>query len=412
MRAGRRLSAARLPLYNAPMSTTLRLYYAEPRLRETEATVLEVQGSPAAPVLVLDRTLFYPEGGGQPCDLGTLGGAPLQSVVEEGGLVLHRMAAAVEAAPGQRLPLVLDWERRDDHRVQHSAQHLLSSVLSRLFDAPTVSFHLGAERSTIDVEGPPLIEDDLAEAEARMDEVIAEDYPFTTHLCPPEDIESFPLRKRPPEGEEQLRIVEIDGIDYSPCCGTHVASALELRIVKILGVEKYKGMNRVAFVAGRRAIRDYAIVSRIARASARIFGSSLGELEEKACRSVERLGVQDSSLATLGRERAALEARLAAAAPGGLASPALLRFPDRDAQAAAESARAYAVLGAIALAASEPELTVVAAAPGAAGLGERLKPLAQAAGGKGGGGPTSFRASFPDIGSLEVFLAAALTELG
>ncbi len=108
MRAGRRLSAARLPLYNAPMSTTLRLYYAEPRLRETEATVLEVQGSPAAPVLVLDRTLFYPEGGGQPCDLGTLGGAPLQSVVEEGGLVLHRMAAAVEAAPGQRLPLVLD----------------------------------------------------------------------------------------------------------------------------------------------------------------------------------------------------------------------------------------------------------------------------------------------------------------
>jgi alanyl-tRNA synthetase len=374
--------------------------------------VLELRGSPAAPVLVLDRTLFYPEGGGQPCDLGTVGGVPLESVAEEGGRVLHRMAGAVNAEPGLRLPLVLDWERRDDHRVQHSAQHLLSSVLLRLFDAPTVSFHLGAERSTIDVKGPPLTEGDLAEAEARMDEVVAEDYPFTTHICPPEDLASFPLRKRPPEGEEELRIVEIDGIDYSPCCGTHVASALELRLVKILGVEKYKGMNRVAFVAGRRALRDYASVSRIAHGTARAFGSSLGELEERARKSVERLKAQESSLAALVRERAALEAALAATAPGGLGSPALLRFADRDALAAAEGARAYGALGAIALAVSEPELTVVAAAPEATRLGERLKPLALKAGGKGGGGPASFRASFPDDASLEAFVASALAELG
>ncbi|MDA8427457.1 MAG: alanyl-tRNA editing protein [Treponema sp.] len=394
------------------MSETLRLYYTQPRLRETEAAALEVLGTPAAPVLILDRTIFYPEGGGQPCDLGTIGGVALDSVVEEGGQVLHRLSGALDAEPGTSLPLVLDWARREDHRTQHSAQHLLSAVLLRLFDAPTVSFHLGAERSTIDVEGKLLSDEDLAEAEAAIEEVIAEDYPFVTHLCPPEELGSFPLRKRPPEGEEQLRIVEIDGLDYSPCCGTHVASALELRLVKLLGAEKYKGMSRVSFVAGRRALADYGSVSRIARASARAFAVSVGELEEKARRSVERLKTLEASLAALSRERATLEASLAAASPGGLASPALLRFADRDAQAAFESARAYAELGAAVLAVSMPELTAVAAAPRASGLGERLKPLAQAAGGKGGGGPASFRASFSDSLSLESFVASALTELG
>jgi len=393
------------------MSDTMRLYYTQPRLRETGAAVLEVLGAPAAPLLVLDRTIFYPEGGGQPCDLGTIGGVPIESVVEEGGRVLHRLAGAVEAETGRSLPLVLDWVRREDHTTQHSAQHLLSAVLLRLFDASTVSFHLGAERSTIDVEGRPLTEEDLAEAEAEIDVVVAEDYPVVTHLCPPEDLTAFPLRKRPPQGEELLRIVEIDGIDYSPCCGTHVASTRELRLVKLLGVEKYKGMSRVSFVAGRRALADYASVSRIARASARAFSSSIGELEGKARGSVERLKALEASLAALGRERAALEAALAASAPGGLASPALLRFADRDAQSAFESARAYAERGAVTLAVSLPELTAVAAAPGPDRLGERLKGLAQAAGGKGGGGPSSFRASFPDAGALEAFVAAARAEL-
>jgi len=394
------------------MPETLQLYYLEPRLLETDATIVDVRGQGSSPEIVLDRTLFYPEGGGQPCDLGTLGGAALSSVVEVGGRIVHRLAGPLEARPGQRVRLVLDGGRRRDHREQHSAQHLLSSVLLRLFDAPTVSFHLGAERSTIDAEAPLLSDEDLAEAEGQIDEVVAEDYPFTTHLCPPEDPDSFPLRKRPPQGEEELRIVEIDGIDYSPCCGTHVSSAGELRLVKILGAEKYKGMTRVSFVAGARAIRDYAEVSHIVRQTARAFGVSSSELEEKARRSVERLKSAEASLVALRRDRAALEARIAAGPSGAPPSPSLLRFADRDAQAAQEAVHAYGELGATALAASLPELTVVAGSPDARDLGRRLKALAEPLGGKGGGGQGSFRASFPDLASLETFLDKARAELG
>ncbi|HTX72985.1 MAG TPA: alanyl-tRNA editing protein [Rectinemataceae bacterium] len=397
------------------MSDTIRLYYLEPGLTEAEATLVEVIQSRPHPLLVLDRSLFYPEGGGQPSDLGTIAGVPLSEVTEEGGRVLHRMGGDFEGRPGQRLRLVLDADRRRDHREQHSAQHLLSALLLRLYEAPTLSFHLGAEHSTIDIDLPSLGAEDVAEVERRIDEAIEDDYPVTTHLCPPEDVASFPLRKRPPEDESELRIVEIDGIDFSPCCGTHVGSTGELRAIKIVGVERYKGMTRLSFVAGRRAVRDYARVSRIAQAGAGAFGCALDELPEKARRSVERLKKLESSAGALIRERAALEARLAAAGEGGLSALTVLRFVDRDAQAAQESARAFAARGSLTIAISLPELTVSVAGPeyqSSVELGRVLKPLAEAQGGRGGGGRNSFRASFPGVEALDAFVEAARAELG
>jgi len=403
------------------MIATERLYYTRPELDRAEARVLAVEGPAEAPVLVLDRTVFYPEGGGQPCDLGSVGGSPLAAVALDGERILHRLAAPLPGlAVGASVGLQLDAGRRRDHAEQHSGQHLLSATCLRLLGAETKSFHLGAERSTIDIGIAAMDEGDLAAVEAEVNEVIAESYPIRIHVCPPEDLDSFPLRKRPPSGEEEIRVVEIDGIDYSPCCGTHLSSAGSLRLLKILGAEKYKGMTRVSFVAGGRALRDYAAAWRRGRDAAKALGSSLEDLAGEAARAALRLKEALAALERLKTERALLEAeRALRQRPAGDGGVLLFRFADRGAAEAQEAVRAASSLGVPGLAASLPELTACASVPAsdasrapAASLSALLKPVAEALGGKGGGGPTLFRATFPAAEALEAFLAGAGREMG
>ncbi len=413
------------------MAATLKLFYDEPRLFRAEARVLSVGGSPEAPVLVLDRTIFYPEGGGQACDLGTIGRAAggeafaVASVTEAAGaagerLVLHAMAGPCAIAAGDAVALSVDRARRVDYAQQHTAEHLIGSVALKLLGAGVVSVRFGSDRSYIDFDRPSISEEELAAVEEAVEEAVALDRPLRTHLCPPEDPSSLPLRRRAPEGEEVLRIVEIEDLDFSPCCGLHLGSTGELRLVRLLGAEKYKGMTRLCFVAGARAAADYRSVSRIARDSARILGTSPAELSESVAREAERRRALEREVALLERERAAMEvaAEIAAAGAAGAvpaAGPArivLRRYPDRGAASLMETAKAFAQAGMTALVASLPELTVqaVASSP-AALLGERLKaPLAEA-GGKGGGGPAAFRAVFPNAGALAAFMDAAKAAL-
>ena len=300
------------------MPRTEKLYYSRPDLRIAEATVLDATGSPEAPMLELDATIFYPEGGGQGCDLGSvgpLGGSgevAVSAVIEEDGRILHALAAPSPAKPGDRVLLRLDGERRLDYSQAHSGQHLLSSTFMRLLGAATVSVHLGRERCLVDLDIPAISEDDLAQAEDLVEGIIADDYPIRVHSCPPEDLASFPLRKRPPVGEEVVRVVEIDGIDFTPCCGTHLSSTGKLRLLRVLGTEKYKGLTRLYFAAGGRAAADYRSVSRIARETARALGTSVSALPEAVAREAERRKALELAVGTLERERAAAEA---AAAP-------------------------------------------------------------------------------------------------
>lgn len=401
------------------MDRTRKLYYEQPELFEAEATIVAVEGDCSAPVLELDRTIFYPEGGGQPCDLGSIGDAALASVSEKDGRVLHAMAGPFPVRAGDRVRLRVDGARRLDYSQAHTGQHLLSATAMRLIHAPTVSAHFGKEHCAIDVDVPSIPEEDMAEIEDAVERAVAEDRPIRVHLCPPEDIASFPLRKRPPAGEEVLRIVEIDGIDFTPCCGMHLSSTGKLRLVRVLGTEKYKGMTRLYFLAGGRAVADYRSVSRIAQDAARCLGTSAADLGSAVSREVERRKNLEFAYVALVRERAAMEAQTAASElgiaaagaagqPGG--SPPLLsrRYPDRDASSLMETAKAFASAGMTALLASLPELTVQALSPtGNLRLGERLKAPLAAAGGKGGGGAASFRAVFPDAARLELFMAEA-----
>ena len=401
------------------MPRTEKLYYSRPDLRIAEATVLDATGSPEAPMLELDATIFYPEGGGQGCDLGSvgpLGGSgevAVSAVIEEDGRILHALAAPSPAKPGDRVLLRLDGERRLDYSQAHSGQHLLSSTFMRLLGAATVSVHLGRERCLVDLDIPAISEDDLAQAEDLVEGIIADDYPIRVHSCPPEDLASFPLRKRPPVGEEVVRVVEIDGIDFTPCCGTHLSSTGKLRLLRVLGTEKYKGLTRLYFAAGGRAAADYRSVSRIARETARALGTSVSALPEAVAREAERRKALELAVGTLERERAAAEAAAApevSAVSGSEAAPrlAVRRYADRSADSLILSAKAFSAAGLAALLASLPDLTVQVLSPQAeARLGERLKPCLALAGGKGGGGGSSFRAVFTDLAGLEDFMRAA-----
>ncbi len=268
------------------MSAVL-LYKTDPHLYECEAVVLSVKKEAGRTLVVLDKTPFYPEGGGQPSDTGLLDTFPVENVVESGGEIVHVIQGDIDLIPGQKVRLSVNRARRLDHTQQHSAQHLLSANLLRIKNAPTRSFHLGAEYSTIDIDIPALDTADADFIEAEANRMIAENFAYRKYVCTYEEALSFPLRRQPPEGEKEIRIIEIDGFDFTPCCGTHVDGALEIQLLKIMRYEKYKGMTRVYFVAGLRAYEYLAKVHRDMETLAKAFGANVGNLAETV------LGVKD-----------------------------------------------------------------------------------------------------------------------
>lgn len=386
---------------------TVKLYYEQPQARECQARVQSVLTDGDVLVVELDRTILYPDGGGQPCDRGLLAGLPVSEVREsDDGRILHRVEAKAPGAGtltiGASVTISLDWPRRLDHSQQHSAQHLLSATILRLCGGPTRSFHLGERYSVIDVDLPALPWEDALAVEDQVLRVIRENWPMVTHVCPPEDASTFPLRRKPPEGEEVLRIVEIDGLDFTPCCGTHLQSTGQLGLFRILRTEKYKGMTRVYFVAGERAYADYRGLASASRETAVALGVGEDGIAEGARSMAARLRMLELEAGSLKNQLAAFRAReLAERLPKATVAVAL----DWSFDETLAAARALAELGRLALLGSLPELKAVAAAPNAAAaLGQRLKETAASHGGRGGGGPTLFQAAFADAAAMKAFL--------
>ncbi len=250
-------------------------YLADPYTVEFKARVREVEPAGAGELagggeaaveglqaVYLDRTFFYPESGGQPDDRGTLGGREVVAVAESDKGVRHLVKGELRA--GDEVEGRIDRARRFDHMQQHSGQHLLSRVFLESYKLKTVSFHLGEEICTIDLEGSAPSEQRLDEAEARANEIVFRNIPIVCRVAEAGEIEtSTVLRSRLPDGVERVRIVEIEGFDSSTCCGTHVRSTGEIGIIKILGLEKVKGNARVEFICGARAAKDYAAKHKI-----------------------------------------------------------------------------------------------------------------------------------------------------
>jgi alanyl-tRNA synthetase len=207
----------------------------------------------------LDRTAFYPSSGGQPHDTGVLDGARVLDVWDDDAGALWHL---VERPPaGDVVRGAIDWERRFDHMQQHSGQHLLSAAFVRLLEAPTISFHLGADASHIDLAAPAVSWDDAFRVEADVNRVITENRPVEVHFVDEQNIHTVPLR-RPPKVSGEIRVIWIRDYDAVACGGTHVPQTGAVGLLKVVRLERYKGGMRVGFLCGARALADYQRVLR------------------------------------------------------------------------------------------------------------------------------------------------------
>jgi len=287
-----------------------RLYYDDATLRTFEAQVLScepvvAEHNPAWGV-ILDQTAFYPTSGGQPFDTGKLGDARVTDVRDENSEIVHIVDRPFE--PG-RVVGCIDWQRRFDHMQQHTGQHLLSAVLQEGFGLPTVSFHLGAALSTIDVRGREPAADVLEGAERTANAIIFEDRAVKVRYGTPEELARIGVRKQV-DREGVLRAIEIEGVELQPCGGTHVSSTGQIGLLLVRRCTKIRQDWRIEFACGHRAER----VARSDRLALRRAAELLKCSEEEAVKSVERLlaerDVRFKSLRATTERLAEAEARL------------------------------------------------------------------------------------------------------
>src|SRR2546428_12319575 len=234
------------------MPKSERLYYTDSYLREFEARVVGVDPAPGGFRVYLDRSAFYPESGGQPSDRGALGGIPVLDVVDEGDRLAHLLDRQPES---ENLRGELDWRRRFDHMQQHTGQHALSAAFEKAGGLKTVSFHLGAEASTIDLDSDRVGRRQIEEAEELANGVVFEDREVRILFRQAGEANRMDLRK-PTSREGDVRLIEIEGFDLSACGGTHVKRTGEIGTIAARKVELVKGNTRVEFVCGYRALRS------------------------------------------------------------------------------------------------------------------------------------------------------------
>ncbi|MDS9472892.1 alanine--tRNA ligase-related protein [Sporosarcina pasteurii] len=229
-----------------------RLYYAEPECQSFTAQVVKTERDEnEKPYVVLDQTAFYPTGGGQPHDTGTINGVPIIDVVEIDGEIRHYLSGEMDASG--ELDCNINWERRFDHMQQHAGQHILSAAFVELFEFPTVSFHLGTNLVSIDIEADDITDEQLKAAEELANKVILENRPIEVKWVTEDELYQYPLRKQI-QATEEIRLVIIPDFDYNGCGGTHPEYTGQVSSLKIVSAEKHRGNTRVHFVCGKRVL--------------------------------------------------------------------------------------------------------------------------------------------------------------
>lgn len=269
---------------------TKRNYYTDSYTTHFTATLQEVTEHNGRPALLLDQTYFYPTSGGQAHDTGTINQWPVIDVVAgENGQILHVLEALPSPVPEPGpVECVIDWQRRYDHMQQHSGQHLLSQLLYRLFGMETVSVHFGESESTLDVDAANVTPEQLAQAEREANNLVYTALPITAYFVDESELASVPLR-RPPKVSGEIRIVEIQGYDYSACGGTHVRTTAEIGPIKLLRQEKRRGQTRITFLCGKRAINDYLHKHDLLTQAAAIYSTDVDQVPELLARAQEQV---------------------------------------------------------------------------------------------------------------------------
>ncbi len=382
---------------------TERLYYTDCYLSVFDAFVVDRSSDGLR--TYLDRTAFYPNSGGQPQDLGQLGGQQILEVIDEDHRIAHVSAAPLQA---DHVHGEIDWTRRYDHMQQHTGQHALSAVLVQLFGFQTLSFHMGTDVSTIEIGVKELTGRQIDETEQRANAIVREARPVT--IAFEEAAVTQGLRK--PSGRSgRLRIIEIQGLDRSACGGTHLRSTAEIGLIQIRRVEKIRGNVRVEFVCGIRALRrakqDFTIASELSRQAA----VAIDQLPEHAASVRRRLSEAEKTCQklTVDLARAEGEALYEKTPPHvDTLRRVLLRVPAIDeavrAKAQAFTNRGKAVV--LAIAAESSGVLVACSADSGFNAGAILKSALAQAGGRGGGSPTLAQGNSPDASVAESLVAA------
>jgi alanyl-tRNA synthetase len=374
--------------------STERLYYHDSYLSLFEAQICSEPGDPCR--IYLNRTAFYPTSGGQPHDLGALGGQPVVEVVDEGDRILHVIAAPLVSS--NLVAGTIDWARRYDHMQQHTGQHLLSAVFAERFGYQTLSFHMGSEVSTIELGARELSDPQVDEAERQANRIANESRPVRIRF---EDAADVTGLRKASERSGTLRIVEIEGLDRSACGGTHVRSSSETAPLQIRRAEKIRGNVRIEFVCGLRAVarakQDFRVLSDLARQSA----TPIDKLPEQFAALRLRLAVAEKDRQRLSVEAARREGEElyseVSLSPEGIRR-AKLRVPSIDeavrAKAQAFTAQPKAVL--LVLAEESPGVLIACSPDAGLNAGAILEQVLSAAGGRGGGAATLAQGSLPN----------------
>jgi len=284
---------------------TKRLYFDNPYQVEFKARVVGREAHGTKSVLILDQTCFYPESGGQPADKGRINGVDVLDVLEKDTHILHVMKSEVES---DEVSGIIEWETRFDHMQQHSGQHILSQCFDTLFDAKTLSFHLGEKSSTVEIDMRDITEDEVEKVETLANEIVFQDEEICTYITPEDMIDKVPLRK-PPQKTGHIRVVQISDFDYSACGGTHPNKTGEIGLIKILKWERIRNNLRFEFVCGRRALFDYGIKNRIIREVAVRFNVGESELVGTIDKMISELKDQRRQLKKTQEKCLEIEAR-------------------------------------------------------------------------------------------------------
>lgn len=314
---------------------TIKLYWNDSHLTRFSARVVDswMEGSQRA--VALNQTAFYPTGGGQPCDIGSINAARVIDVDIDGeGRILHRLDTDVSFAAGEEVACEIDWRRRREMIQQHTGQHILSQAFFQLFGAETKGFRITDRATEIDLTleaRPEEIESAIARAESLANEVVFDNREIRVHQVTPEEAAALPLRKES-FVTDCVRVIEIADYDWSPCGGTHAERTGEVGLIVVRGWERAKKMTRVHFLCGVRALKDYREANRSVDAIARKFTVGREEAES----SVSRLLDENKRLARRSRELAGIVATvesrelIEAAEPVGEARVVSKIFEDRD----------------------------------------------------------------------------------
>lgn len=279
---------------------TEKLYYLYPYLNEFEAKIVDVIKKEEKIFVVLDKTPFYPEGGGQPSDIGNINGVKVIYVYEKDNIIYHQVEKELHCG---KATCSVDFERRFDFMQQHSGEHLLSGAIYKLYKGNNKGFHLGEDYVTIDIDIYPFTDTMVEEIEREVNRYIYMNEVFTTYIVDKENLDKTPSRKKI-DADEEIRIVEAKDMDCCPCCGTHVLRTGEIGLIKILKVEKYKGMSRIYIKCGKRAYEDLAVKHDIISVLSRKFST-----DEKSL--IKNINKQSEEVFDLKRQLNDLKTKLA-----------------------------------------------------------------------------------------------------